>query len=175
MSTLATLMTVEEYRRLPNPGNGAHYELHHGEVVLVSAPKQRHVDKQVRIAQILGEALRSFGFCWTEVPFRPAPEHEVWVADVAVVSWERWRSIDPDDNLGGAPEIVVEVMSPSNTWTEMEDKAETCFAGGALQFWTVRTDGEITVRSRDGVNRTFSPGVPIPMDAFGIGPVTVPA
>jgi Uma2 family endonuclease len=43
------------------------------------------------------------------------PKYEVWAADVAFVSRERWEQGDPDGYLAGAPELVAEVLSPSNT------------------------------------------------------------
>ena len=42
-----------------------------------------------------------------------------------------------------APEICIEVMSPSNSWQEMEDKMPLYFAVGALEVWIVDTEGRI--------------------------------
>jgi Uma2 family endonuclease len=39
MTTKTGLVTVEEFLKLPEPREG-HYELHHGEVVLVPPPKR---------------------------------------------------------------------------------------------------------------------------------------
>ena len=62
-----------------------------------------------------------FGVRWgtMEFAFRALPEHELRVADVAFVSRERLNNTDPDDNLHGAPDVVVEVFSPSNTVAEI--------------------------------------------------------
>jgi Uma2 family endonuclease len=43
-----------------------------------------------------------------------------------------------------APEICVEVMSPSNSWQEMRDKVPLYFETGALEVWIVDTDGRIS-------------------------------
>jgi Uma2 family endonuclease len=67
------------------------------------------------------------------LPFRPLPEHELWAADVAYVSKERWEQIDPEDNLVGAPDLVIEVLSPSNTAAEINDRENgitTAFRAG---------------------------------------------
>jgi Uma2 family endonuclease len=61
-----------------------------------------------------------------EVAFRPLPEYELRVADVAYISSERMSSVDPDDNIRGAPNLVVEVLSPSNTVSEIYDKEKLC-------------------------------------------------
>ncbi|MFM8332291.1 MAG: Uma2 family endonuclease [Candidatus Methylumidiphilus sp.] len=43
-----------------------------------------------------------------------------------------------------APEICIEVMSPSNSWQEMQDKMPLYFEVGALEVWIVDVDGTIT-------------------------------
>ena len=50
-----------------------------------------------------------------EVAFRALPEHELRVAGVALISAARVAGIDPDDSLHGAPDLVIEVLPPSNT------------------------------------------------------------
>jgi Uma2 family endonuclease len=42
-----------------------------------------------------------------------------------------------------APEICIEVMSPSNSWQEMQDKMPLYFEVGALEVWIVDTEGRI--------------------------------
>lgn len=69
--------------------------------------------------------------------FRPQPEHELWGADIGVASRERRRASRSFGWLVGSPEIVVEIISPSNSVDELADREQTCFAGGAEQFWVV--------------------------------------
>jgi hypothetical protein len=50
----------------------------------------------------------------------------------------------------------------------MTDRERTCFAGGAIEFWTVDPDQKVVRVTRR--NRTFQdyrPGEAIPLDAFG--------
>lgn len=42
-----------------------------------------------------------------------------------------------------APEICIEVMSPANSWQEMQDKMPLYFEVGALEVWIVDTEGRI--------------------------------
>ena len=69
-----------------------------------------------------------------EVPFRLLPEYELRTADVAVVSVVRLNQADPEDNLPGAPELVIEVLSPSNTAAEIIEKQGLCLENGCLEF-----------------------------------------
>jgi Uma2 family endonuclease len=42
-----------------------------------------------------------------------------------------------DDYFRGVPAIVIEVLSPSNTASEILDREETCLRHGAQEFWLV--------------------------------------
>src|SRR5688572_23460994 len=134
MSVQTGLVTVEEFLRLPPPKEG-HYELHHGEVVLVPPPKWGHQTIQDRTQMILKRAASDRGVVRMEMAFRPTPEHEVWEADVGFVRAERAASVGPDEYLSGAPDLVVEVLSPSNTVDEINDKMSICMANGCSSFW----------------------------------------
>lgn len=135
--TAATaMMTVEEFRRLPESDTHI-VELHHGEVVRMTRPRKRHDDCTHRIQDALSPQARKLGLAAREFTFRPMPEHELRVADFAWVNRDRWRQTDPDDNLHGAPEFVVEVVSPSNTADELQERKQLCLSRGCREYWTV--------------------------------------
>ena len=129
-------ITVEEYERIPDPPGGR-YELHHGELLLVTYPVRQHKALQRRLRKLLEPMAEPLGFIVdTEYPFRPLPENEVWGADVACVKDE--RDLAGNKCLAGSPELVIEVKSPSNTKVELHDKAMTTLAGsGSAEFWIV--------------------------------------
>lgn len=73
--------------------------------------------------------------------------------DIAFASWARL----PDDALSGgrsvpdvAPELVVEVLSRSNTDREMSRKREEYFAAGVLVVWEVDPRARIVTVYRPG-------------------------
>src|SRR5262249_15217464 len=136
MSTQAGLMTVAEFVKLPDPREG-HYELHHGEVVLVPPPKRGHQRRQKRIDVVLTRLTDQKGEVGTEYAFRATPEYEVWEANVAFVVAERAIAVGDDEYLTGAPDLVVEVLSPSNTAGEINDRMAICLANGCSSFWVV--------------------------------------
>jgi Uma2 family endonuclease len=137
MGALQTgLMTVVEFLELPEPKEG-HIELHHGEVITMPPPKWGHTQIQARLQTLLQKMLGDTFAVRVEMPFRPAPEHEVWVADVGCVSTERDAETAADEYLQGAPELAIEVLSPSNTVDEINDKMIICMANGCNSFWTV--------------------------------------
>ena len=103
--------------------------------------------------------------------FRPTPEHEVWRADVAYLSFE--RDVTPDNEyLLGAPDLVIEVLSPGNTAEEIEDKRLTCMANGCVSFWVLNarqrmvsvTEGNVTIHygpSETIVSKMFPVSIPV--------------
>jgi Uma2 family endonuclease len=103
-----------------------------------------------------------------EVPFRALPEYELRAADVAFVSRERWDAADDDDNLYGSPELVIEILSPSNTKAEMREKAALFLSTGAEEFWIVDPNRKnVTVMSRQGGTLIYEQGTRIPLALFG--------
>ena len=169
MDVLPDLITVEQFRQLPEEGEFA-YELHYGEVVAAARPKARHWRLQGRLVDLLRTNLGAFGEVGMEMPYRPVPEFDLRVADVAAVSWERAKGVDPDDNLHGAPELVIGVKSPSNTPRQLRELAALCLANGAMECWIVDTGKKsVTVVTRDGGSVVHSSGGSVPLTQFGGG------
>ncbi len=160
-STTTRLMSFEEYLEIPDPPGGR-YESHHGELVNVPFPKQPHVRAQWRLRRLLEQAAGKDGFVDKEVPYRPLPENECWGADVAYMPLVRWEAID--DWLFGVPELVVEVLSPSNSASEMRDKRKTCLENGGRECWVVDPKTrEVEVSTPDGHSIIYKPGQQIPL------------
>jgi Uma2 family endonuclease len=173
MATLPDLITVEQFRQLPKGGEFA-YELHHGKVVALTRPKPRHWKLQRRLGQLLEPKLKAFGEVAIEVPFRPVDEFNLRAADVAVISHQRWDAIDPDDDLRGAPELVIEIKSPSNTKRQLEELVRLCLAKGGIECWIPDTNKKtVSVNHRDGSVVQYGSGSNIPLAAFGGGELAV--
>jgi len=165
--TTTSLMTVEEYTRLPEDNEAFYYELHHGELVKVCRPKPRHTKTQRRLRQLFEAVAGEAGIVEIEIPFSALPEHELRVADVAFVSKERWEQMAPDVYLQGAPDLVIEVLSPSNAAEEILDKEQLCLENGCREFWVV--DGkrrQVKVSTPDGLTKTYHAGQEIPLTLF---------
>jgi Uma2 family endonuclease len=173
-ATTTQLMTVEEFRRLPEDSGPVYHELRHGEVVPVTRPKLKHALIQAAIRELLKGLAEAGSYVDSELAFRPLPEHELWVADVAYVSAARFGEADPEDNIRGAPDLVIEVLSPSNTVVEIYDKEKLCLENGAQEFWVVDPDRrQVKVSTPDGRTATYRSGQEIPLPLFGGGKVAV--
>jgi len=172
MAALPQLITVEEFRRLPE--SELAYELHFGEVVATTQPRPRQWLLQRRLVKLLEPRLKEFGEVGVEIPFRALQEFDLRVADVALISHARMAAMDIDDDFRGAPDLVIEVKSPSNTERQLRQLATFCLTRDATEFWIVDPDQKsVTVFHRDGVPAVFNSGDSISLSAFGAGELPV--
>jgi len=161
-ATTTRLVTFEELERIPD--SEGRYELRHGELVKLPPPKHGHHSIQRTLRELLQIAAGKERVVETEVGFRALPEYEYRVADVAVVATSRWQSTPDDGYLQGAPEIVMEVLSPSNSAQQMLDKEQLCLENGAREFWVVDPfRKQVRVSTADGRATLYKPGSRIPL------------
>jgi Uma2 family endonuclease len=71
------------------------------------------------------------------------PEDGVKVADVAWASDEFMERNGETTPFEEAPEICVEIMSPSNSQEEMNEKINLYLAKGAVEVWICQDDGTV--------------------------------
>jgi Uma2 family endonuclease len=91
-----------------------------------------------------------------------------------VISLKRWDAIDPDDNLRGAPDLVIEVKSPSNTQRQLQELVALCLANGAMECWIVDTERKsVSVVRSEGAAVVYNSGAAIPLASFGGGELAV--
>ena len=114
--------------------------------VVMSPATNKHGRLQMRVARRLedllgGEALVE---CSVDTP------RGVKVADVAWMSDDFAAQHGEQTPYPQAPEVCVEVVSPSNTWTEMEEKITLYLAKGAREVWLCGEDGRMRFFGYEG-------------------------
>jgi Uma2 family endonuclease len=57
--------------------------------------------------------------------------------DVSILSRERIRATDPDNYFEGAPELAVEVVSPSESAEDLDIKTRQYLQNGGQQVWII--------------------------------------
>lgn len=112
-----------------------------GNIVMSPPPRSRHGEYQGEIT-VLFRQLMTNGRSLTECPIQTS--EGVKAVDVAWVSHERRGSKPNDPVYLIAPEICVEILSPSNTQEEMMERKALCFEKGALEFWLCGLEGQMT-------------------------------
>jgi Uma2 family endonuclease len=87
-------------------------------------------------------------------------EYELRAADVAFLSAQSLAKIeDPESYLPFAPDLVIEVVSPRYTSTQIQQKMESFLDAGTQAAWVVDPEPkEITILYPDGNAVTFAAG-----------------
>lgn len=65
------------------------------------------------------------------------------VADIAWFSENRWEQVQDEYDSPIAPEICVEVISPSNSSDEIQEKKQLYIERGAVEVWTCNAKGKM--------------------------------
>jgi Uma2 family endonuclease len=126
-------MSAEELLRLPDDGN--RYELIAGELVVMSPSRWEHGLIAGQIASLLGAYLlgKNLGRLLVAEPgfILSRDPDTVRVPDVAFVSNERLEQVaDPSKFAEVAPDLAVEVISPSDSFSYVEEKARMWLDAG---------------------------------------------
>jgi len=118
----------------------------HGHIIMIPPPGPPHGSRQADISYHLRVLLG--GRVVTECPI--STSDGVKAADVAWFSDVRYaRAFDRRCFLE-APEICVEVISPSNTAAEMDEKMALYFDAGATEVWFCEGDGTMRFNDSSG-------------------------
>ncbi len=156
-------MTVEEYAQLEEPEGGYRYELVRGRMVVQEpGPGYPHVFVHSRLVWHLGDWTRRTGCGDVAVEMdcivstNPATVRR---PDIAVfLEPQPWEDT-PGRWAPGAPEIAIEILSPSNRPGEMRDKTHDYFSAGALRVWIVDPKTRtVTIHRADGSEKIFQEG-----------------
>ena len=138
-----TAFNVERWREVLNDKELARlpYRVEtdrHGHILISPPPAPAHGKKQNRIGTLLEQLLPN-GHVVTECPV--STPDGVKAIDVAWLAPERGQEADTETCLVRAPEICVEILSPSNTAGEIDEKIALCFATGAQEVWICEQSG----------------------------------
>jgi Uma2 family endonuclease len=130
----------------------------HGQLVM-SPHRSYHSIFQAEIIRKLNQLLPR-GIGMPECPIET--KTGVIVADVVWASPEKVKRNFDLSCWAESPEIVIEVLSPSNSSEEIRQKREAVFALGALEFWVCDRQGQMEfLDSRGPITKSdFCPEFP---------------
>ena len=133
-----TLMSVEEFDRLQEPDELS-YELDEGELVVMTKPRPLHNRIVLRLTSALVRYLETHPVGEVFNPdnlFVLGPKTKR-APDVSFLRAARARQIDPNADIPGAPDLAVEVLSPTDTVAAVRRKIRQYFGAGAQCVWVV--------------------------------------
>lgn len=143
------------------------YELQAGFVLAEPHPGVEHGRVCTRLASLLDGFVRprSLGFVFTgETGYLLSHEPPtVLIPDVGFVSFERGRAhLRSSSPFPGAPDLAVEVLSPSNRPAEMHGKVADYLAAGCRLVWVVDPKRETVAAYRTLLSPVLlGPGDPL--------------
>jgi len=135
MATVEALLTAEEYRRLPD--NGQPTELVRGRIVPMNMPAPRHGYCCGKAMRLLGNFVdeRDLGRVVSNDAAVVTERHPDTVrgADIAFYSYARLpKGPFPEGYLQVVPELIIEVRSPGDRWSEILAKVSEYLRAGVL-------------------------------------------
>ncbi|MUL36846.1 Uma2 family endonuclease [Gloeocapsopsis dulcis] len=158
MNRTAHQLSLQKFLSLPDNDR---YELVEGQLKPKMSPKYKHSTLQLRLLMVLNQ------WCEQQKRGRVRPEWGVilqrqqkdWVPvpDLIYVSYERLpQAWNEDEPCPIVPELVVEIISPGQTFGEMTEKATDYLLAGVDQVWVVDTKARsVTVFERDSLPQTI--------------------
>lgn len=174
MSTTTTEqkpMTAEEFWELHESDSGFRGELIYGEVREMVPPGGQHGDIASQIIIDMGIYLRSrnIGRVYTETGYVLRHDPDVVAApDVSFIRAERAPSRKEKKWLEVAPDLAVEVISPSDNYSDVHQKTELYLENGVEEVWIVdprresidvlRADSTKTYGGNDTLTTPLLPG-----------------
>lgn len=149
--------TYEDYLNIPGDDR---YELINGELILVSAPNTAHQGAITGFILSLGsfvefENLGRIFAAPTEVILTDPEGINIVQPDIIFVSKER-EHIIASANIQGAPDLLVEILSPSTARRDRTTKRHLYARHGVSEYWLADPDAQtITVMLlKDGAFET---------------------
>ncbi|MEO8662079.1 MAG: Uma2 family endonuclease [Bryobacteraceae bacterium] len=126
----ATLLTFAQFEALPEkPGK---QELLHGRVIETPPAIYLHQNIVSRLHRLLDRLLEPER-AWIDTGYRIG---DGWMVPDVSVSWPE-QQLEDGRYLLHAPMVAVEVVSPSNSAEDIQEKIEAYLSGGAGEVWII--------------------------------------
>jgi len=142
---------------------GERYEIIHGEAYAMSAPNAAHQSMLMELSRqfanfLVGKLCKVYAAPYDVRLFCEEDESDGTVVqpDLSVICDEKKRG---KEGCRGAPDLVVEILSPSNTAIEMQRKFHVYCEAGVTEYWVLEGEYKsLTVYLFEGektITRTY--------------------
>ncbi len=178
-------LTYDEFQELPRDGS-KRFELIEGEVFMTPSPNTGHQRAVAKLLRRLADYVDQNDL------------GEVFIAPYDIV-FSKWTALEPDllfirrerssiitaANVQGAPDLVIEVLSPSNKTYGRETKMRAYESAGVSEVWyldpeektgevlSLEADGRYVLAARlsegDAIVSKVFPGLPLTLDEVFAG------
>lgn len=144
VTSARTRLTYQDYANTPDDER---YELIDGELIMVPGPNMPHQDNQRDLGFYLVEFVKrnDLGKIYYSDTDVVLSDTEVVKPDLLFVAKER-EGIITFANIQGAPDLVVEILSPSTSRRDWIDKRELYARYGVKEYWIADPANKIVWR-----------------------------
>ncbi|OIQ61450.1 hypothetical protein MOTE_00130 [Moorella thermoacetica] len=127
--------TYDDYARLPE---GAPFQLIGGKLVMTPAPGTYH---QIILMRLIEKLLfflagKDLGILFTAPVDVFLEEKETYQPDIIFIAKDRMHIIETT-KIKGAPDLVIEILSPSTGYYDLKKKARVYARCGVKEYWIV--------------------------------------
>jgi len=165
MATIATI-TGAQFDAMPYE-EGRQWELVNGELISVPSPTWQHQDFVFGIQLALRRYLETSkvqGLAGQDVEFA-LTENDRVRPDVCVLLGDNARRLDPTKTpIPGAPDIAIEVISPTERASESHDKVRAYLRNGTAEVWQVYPKSRTVQIHRGETARSLEWSQPVETD-----------
>jgi Uma2 family endonuclease len=135
-----TRLTYEDYCLLPN--DGKRYEIIDGELFVTPSPFRAHQQVVTNLTYYLVDFVKKADLGWVyAAPFDVVFSHtSVVEPDILYVSKSR-AEVLTEKNIQGAPDLVVEVLSPGTLEADRTFKLKLYARYGVQEYWIIDPEG----------------------------------
>ena len=155
-----TLLTADELEQMPDD-DSVQIELDEGELIRMPPARMDHGECGIEIAYLLTDYVKKHDLgkvYGAEIGFKLSDD-TVRAPDVAFVRKERLAAVHRKGFGQGAPDLAVEIFSPSDSVRQLMRKVKQYFAAGCHTVWIVYPERrEIQVLEAAGADRLLGPG-----------------
>ena len=136
-ATAARKLTVQDYFALDAP-DSERYELINGVLIMVASPNRAHQRSSIMLGSWMNIYVYERDLGWVfNAPFDVLlSDTDVVQPDILFVSKEREEIITPA-NVQGAPDLVVEILSPSSARRDRREKLALYAKHGVKEYWII--------------------------------------
>ncbi len=135
-------MTVEQFEIIPGVEEWT-YELHEGRLIAMPGPGEEHGIIQSEVTFIIKQFLKTHGLgtingtcCY--VLSRPGMPDEVLCPDLSYLAPDHRKSMSKRGSyIVGAPDLAIEIASPSDTHPGLAAKAKVYLDAGVRLVWVL--------------------------------------
>ena len=153
MATTTNLLSWQAFEQLPD--DGMHREVIEGELISLPPPKSRHsIVAHNALRALLPIEERARGKVLVEAGYKLRDDPPTWIQpDVSFLRGDQIQRAAPDGYFFDAPELAIEIVSPSESARDMERKIDVLLAAGAHTVWVIYPESrKVRVFLRDGTS-----------------------